>query len=278
MQPTLLNVGLTLREEYNERERSWLGLYQHVPKFANGVLLALPSWQEVPNVLNDRLVEETLDQCVSHGLDVYFGRDLWIRWKGRTTWKQKINDVFDPAYYAAYLSRLAAEAKAIGAKGTFAECEPYGNTIFKPWFKKDGFSEQEFWRVLAAITEARQVAPATTMAYPAGAQHPNHYSWPLRYLGNQFLHHKTYQLLEFKVNATPPNGFPLQMNWWGTWIAERVYPGEKPLTVAEYQALDWGAIRQAHPDMIGNWIYIAAEEWLQVVQQLGEATSRLLHG
>ena len=198
----LLYVGLALLPTTEEQEYGWLEGYAEAAKSIDGILLNLPSWQEVPDALHNDLVQKTLRECRLHGIDVYLGRDLWIRWKGRSSYKQKKLDVFNPAYYAAYLSRINAEAKVIGAKGTFVECEPYGNTIFKPWFKKAGFDQSECRRVLNAVAEATAIAPRVTLAYPAGGGRPNHYSWPLRYLGEQFLHSKTYQVRDPKTLRT----------------------------------------------------------------------------
>lgn len=266
----LLYVGLSLLPQAEEWERSWVNALGVAASGIDGILLALPSWQEAPDALQHELVKDALEQCRRHELDVYLGRDLWIRWKGHSPYQQQRDDAVSAAYYASYLSRLDGEARAIGAKGTFAECEPYGDTIFKPWFKQDGFSAAEFNRVLTAIGKARSVAPAATMAYPAGGQHSNHYSWALRYLGKESLHSKTYQVrAPYAVNAAPPMFYPLQLNWWGSWLKAAGPAGSGPLTVAEFRLMDWDAVRAQHPEFKGVWIYMSDKDRKQVMEQLG---------
>ncbi len=271
----LLYVGLSLLPQLKDSEYGWLEIYAEVGEFADGILLALPSWQEAPNALEHDLVQKTLHKCRVHGIDVYLGRDLWIRWKARSPYKQSKLDVFNPAYYAAYLSRIDAEARAIGAKGTFVECEPYGDTIFKPWFKQAGFDQSERQRVLKAVAEATAIAPPVTFAYPAGGRRPNHYSWPLRYLGDQFLHSKTFQVRDPKrLRATPPSGHKLQLNWWGSWLKAADKPGSGPLTVGEFLSLDWPGIRTELPELQGVWIYVTGSDFKQVAYLLGEAARK----
>jgi hypothetical protein len=277
--PVLLYLGLSLLDDLEEQERSWVEALPSAAGGIDGVLLALPSWQEVPDALNHELAHDARVLCRRHGLDVYHGRDLWIRWQPRSTYTQQRGDVFSVAYYVAYLSRLDAEATAIGAKGTFAECEPYGGTIFKPWFKSDGFTPDEFVQVLKAIGEARAVAPPTTLAYPAGGREPEHYSYALRYLGNQFLHSKTFEARFFgQLNATPPMFYPLQVNWWGSWLKATGEPGSGPLTVGEFRSLDWSAIRAEFPELQGAWIYTGSSDRVLVMHQLAEGKDSAVEG
>ena len=46
--------------------------------------------------------------------------------------------------------------------------------------------------------------------------------------------------------------------------------GSGPLTVDEFLAMDWDAVRREHPELVGAWIYASETDMLQVMQQLGE--------
>ena len=262
-------IGFSLLPQDAAREAGWLQAYAEAGKYVDAVLLKLPSWQEAPDALDHELVKKTIDICRAHDIDLYLGRNLWITWKVKSSYQQQLEDVYDPAYYTAYLSRIHAEAKAIGAVGTFVDCEPYGDTIFKPWFKPDGFTPGERLRVLEAIRAATQKVPPVDLAYPAGGMMPNHYSWATRYLGREFLHSKPYRVRHVEdLRATPPPGMPLQLDWWGTWLGIEQVPNG-PLTLAEFEALDWAAIKTVHPEVKGAWVMAAAGDRLDVMYRLG---------
>ena len=272
---TLLQFGLTLLPKRESFEDECLQFLSVAAMRLDGILLSLPSWPEVPDALSHPLVIEALGRCSQDGLDVYWGRDLWIRWKDRAKankWTQRKGDFCDPTYYAAFLSRLDAEAKAIGAKGTFAECEPYGDKHHTAWFKTNGFTSTQFWLVLNAITEAKRMAPGVTIAKPAGSSNPNHYGFATRYLGDKHLCTKTdccRQLSDLKVNA--PRQFPLLIHWWRT--ALTTVHNSKPdgrLNVAEWSSIDWAEIKRKRPELLGRVIKIEDGDMVEVLQQLGE--------
>ncbi len=212
--------------------------------------------------------------CRANGIDLYLGRNPWITWKKHSPHKQQRDDVYNPAYYTTYLSRIRAGARAIGAIGTFEDCEPYGDTIYKPWFKKDGSKNEERARVLRAIRYATAKVPPIDFAYPAGGIQPNHYSWPMRYLGKEFLHSKPFKVRKReKLRAAPPPGMPLQLDWWGTWLGVEQTAGG-PLTVEEFLALDWPVIKTAHPELKGAWLFVRSEQRRQILHRLGETQKR----
>lgn len=271
---TLFLLGLTLLDRFREQEEAWVEALPGLKRAVDGVLLALPSWQEAQNAIRHPLVQRVIHLCDGCGFDLYWGRRLWITWQSHANPReQHKSDVYNPAYYAAYLSRLHAEVSAIGAKGTFAECEPYGDTIFKPWFKSDGFTWWQRRKVLAGIAAAKQVAPAATMAYPAGGRHPEQFAWSMRYLGEQFLHSSTYKLQHpEQVYATPPRRMPLQLDWWGSWVTATGDGKTGALTIEQYRGLDWAEIRSAYPELQGSWIFAAREDRLKVMEAIRDST------
>ena len=282
--PTLLPVDLTLLDKENciKRETDWLEGYQAAAcGGVTHILLGLPSCAEAPDALSHDITRLTLTACDECGLKVVWGRDLWERWPGRSVRPQKSGDVFDYGYYAAYLRGLAAEAAAIGAEDTWAQCEPYGESIFHDtWFKKTGLTVEARAQMIYAIGLAREIAPPTTYAYPAGGHDPIHYAYALRFLGLENLFNKTYYLrsADEKVNANPPFPNKLGLHYWGSAIKPSGSAtgllramGLGQLTVAEFRALDFAAIQKKHPECKGFMVYADPGKVLQVMQQLGEA-------
>lgn len=273
--PTLFFLGLSLLERFREREEAWVEALPGLVGKVDGILLVVPSWQEAPDALCNNLVRRIATTCslTGNSVNVYWGRRLWITWANLADYPQHKWDVYDPAYYAAFLSRLAAEAKAIGALGTFAECEPYGDKLHTEWFKRDGFGSWNRRKVLKAIQAAKRVAPAATMAYPAGSMDPRHYSWPMRNLGKEFLHSKTYKVQDpAQVRLNPPSGYAVNMDWWGSWVTTTGDGKTGPLTVEQYQDLSWDDIRMLYnyPGLKGSWIFTAVDDRLAVMQVLSE--------
>ena len=76
----------------------------------------------------------------------------------------------------------------------------------------------------------------------------------------------------------------MHLHWWGTWLIANSdhkshdattkdrRPG--PLTVEEFLALDWNAIRVRYPELKGAWIYADKKSFKEVMIQLGQAARR----
>ena len=277
---TLLYFPLTLLPQKAEHEATCIKALASLNGAVDGILLALSSWQEVPLALSHPLVIEVLARCARYGITVHLGRDLWIRWKDRaieSEWRQGQDDVFNSAYYAAYLSRLAAEATAIGAHGTFAECEPQGDTVFKPWFKSTGFSPEAHFKVVKAIALARQVSPGATLVRPVGSHSASHYSYALQNLGDQQMNRKSYECHGVRhLRAISTLNRPLVVHWWGAWLTtdHHVWSDNNPLTVAEMNGMAWDVIQHEYPECQGRWFHVEQDDMIEVMGQLGRANGR----
>jgi hypothetical protein len=264
----MLFIGLNLLEDLREQEDGIVEAIGSLNGSVTWILLNLPAWQQAPDALCHPLVELALVECRRARIGVNLGRDLWPRWGG-AAFDHRPFDVYNSAYYAAYLSRLDAEARAIGAAGTWAYCEPHGNSSYKETFKKYGFGLGRRL-VQRAIARALRVAPPVTFAYPAGGRDAKHYSWTMRRLGKQFLHRKTDQLRRPEdLRMTPPGGERAQVDWWGSWLTTVDGGGFGPLLVREQRNLNWHAIQAAFPECQGYWLHAAASELAEVMRELG---------
>lgn len=275
---TLLQLELTLLEQKEHFEVACVEALSVAAPALDGVLLSLPSWQEVPDATSSELVCEALARCTTDALDVYLGRDVWIRWKERAKangWTQDKSDVFNPAYWVAFLSRIDGEAKAVGATGTFAQCEPHGDKHNTEWFKGGGFTVSEFRRVVDAINAARNAAPAATIAKPAGSMNWAHYGYGTCKVAGQHLCTKTDHLRrasDLRSNIRTPKGEQLQVHHWRTRVTSRHNANPKgKLTLPEWRAIDWAEVTRVYPEFLSCVIKAENEDMLDVLKELGEA-------
>lgn len=274
---TLLLMELTLLPQKEPFERDCVKALGSLDPDI-GLLISGPSWQEEPDVFHNPIMGAAIASCQLMGRKFYWGRDVWIRWKERAAgngWKQRINDLYTPSYWAAYLSRLAVEAATMGAKGTFAQCEPHGDTIYKPWFKTEGLVDGRAGLVRDTIRAALWNAPAATIAKPAGSVNPEHFSWPMQHIAKQRLCTKTDKLRRASDLAdivNPPKGEKLQVHRWRSVLTSRHNANpEGKLTVSEWRAIDWAEVQRLYPECQG-WVIKAENDcMLAVMQELGEA-------
>lgn len=271
---TLLFVTLTLRESQRELEESWLDAYREVARGVTGVVLILPSVYEAPDALYhlNTLAGRHIAAIDMAGLTLHLGRRAWVTWPNHVQgdFVQSPRDTWLPSYYARLLGTLDAEARSVGAAGTALDCEAYGDCIFKERFRAGLPDYDRLW-VRNAIREARRVAPAATLVYPASSNDPTKYHWVVRGLGEHYLHHKTYKLPGPPALADPPPGVDVQLDYWGTWLVNEPVSGPwpHPLTVNEWREIDWGKVKAAYPELKGRWLYVKRDELLRVMYRLG---------
>lgn len=274
---TLLQFELTLLPQKEEFEAACLDALETLNGAVDAILLSLPSWQEAPKALSHPLVVEALARCARLGIDVILGRDVWIRWETLAKangWKQQPGDVFDRAYYVAYLSRLAAEAEAMGAEGMFAQCEPHGDKTFTAEFKAHGFTDPERRRVVSAILLACDMVPGATIAKPVGSSNPDHYGYATGHIAREHLCtkfdycHSLSDLL--KIVNVPPR-YPLMLNWLRTALTSvhNANPGDR-LNVPEWNHIDWAEIKRGRPEFLGRVVKAEEPDMVAVMQELGE--------
>ena len=272
----LFYISFHLRHDTAAIERGYIEALPSVARAVDGILLFVPSYYEAPEAPSHPHVQRTLELCRELGLELYWGRGLWVSWPKGTSYVQQREDVFSAAYYAAYLTRLDAEAKRLQAAGTFVYGEPHGDSILEEqWFKRTGVTDQERERIHQAIAAAVRVAPRATMAYPGGGRNPEHFAFALRPLGGQFLYHQSYRVKrpEF-LSIKPPEGEQVQLHWWGIWLTmdPASPPGKGAFTVDEWLRFDLAGAVRRFPEMQqgGLWLYVESPERREVMLELGK--------
>lgn len=260
----LLRLGLGLRKPDAEMEAAWVRALPGAFKDCDELLLAVPSYWEAPNASEHELVQSVIDICRGHAVKVDWGRRLFVTWDVDTSRPQAPGDWCDPAYYAVTLARIKEEAKSIGAD-SFINCEPHGDKTETEWFKKPGFTPDQRERVEDAVRQAISLTGKVDYAYPAGSANPKHFSWPMHCMGIEGLQSKTYEVMNpDSVQITPPEGYAREVVWWGVLL------GGSGLTVQQYRALDWPAIKVAWPECKGFWLMPHPKYRLKLLQALGE--------
>ena len=266
----LLRIGLTLLDRNAQQEASWLDAFVKASSYVDRLVLKGSSFHECPDALNHWLVRAFVDICRTAGIPLYWGRELWVCWKTYSFRGQKQLDAYDSEYYTAALSGIRAEAKALEAEGTYIYCEPNGDTIFRPWFKENGFESAQRNRIAEAIQLALGVVPPVDFASPAGSLASDHYSWTLRALGRENFHSRSYCVRTAEgFDANAPDGVAWDLHWWGVLLGAAGNP-HNALTVDEYAALDFARIKGIHPECKGVWLNPVAEDRRDVMYRLGE--------
>ena len=238
-----------------------------------GVLVSTLSMYEQPNAPSHPLVRMLVETCQACTFRLCWGRNLWINWPGlNSARKQSKSDVVDAAYYAACLSNLQREAKALGAMGTLIYTEPHAESPYclpqSTWFKEEGFDGVQMRSVKVAIALARRAADhGADYVYPVGVPQSkaarSDYGLAMRGLGRLKLHHTTYG------RTKPPNTdleHCVQLDAWGTWLT--LEPTDHTLTIAQWQALDWEAIQAQYPECRMNWLYAEGEGFIDIAREL----------
>lgn len=266
----LLRIGLGLRNDTAELEGSWLHPFERACSYIDGFVLQVPSHYECPGALEHWLVRAFVDICRAQGIPLYWGRHLWVMWSEHSSRAQHLSDVYDPTYYAACLHGIAVEAEAVGAVGTVIDTEPYGDTIYKPWFKDDGLHSWEARQIEVAIKHALRMVRPVDFVSPASSLASNWYGWWLRYLGLKNFHPRSYCVRKAEdFRANPPDDMSLDLDCWGVLLGAAGNP-HNALTVDEYAMLDFARIKELYPVCRCVWLNPVAESRRDVLYRLGE--------
>jgi hypothetical protein len=259
--------------ESYELEEAWITALPQAANAIDGVVLKVWSMYERPDAPEHPHVQQVRDICSHLNLEFYWCRRLWVTWPTQSSRQQEYDDYLDSAYYAECLANLKAEAEALAATGTCIETEPYGQCIYKKGDWRHSFDAERRHKVLAIIDEGVAGIGRATIACPAGASSPEGYGYTMRTLGDSYKHHKTYRLRGIDsvddIPATPPEGCPLSLHWWGTWLHSGESTGSGPLSLTEWQAIQWPRIRSLAPELQGNWLYAPRNDCEAVLLMLG---------
>jgi len=246
------------------------------------VILKVPSWQEYPDAPDHLLIKHALNICRDRGIPVIWGRNLWVSWPEfvdgtKFNFVPPIPDAssqYDPAYFAAALATVSAEARRIGAVGTFLDTEPYGDSVHKLSLKSAELTEALQSRIRSAVQIAVASAGRVDFVYPSSSGRATHFAWPLLELGQWRCDSKAYYTTapDYQLpKINPPTCIEHRLDLWGCNVGlgrpEDVVGSQVKLTIADVMALDLSVIRQQHPDCRGIWVYIDADIFPDVIRR-----------
>ena len=232
------------------------------------------SWQEKQYAIESAVIKNVLHLCKFFNFPVIWGRNLWVSWPSDkleapmpNMWQYRY-----AAYYTAAIANLKAEARSIGAAGTFLDAEPYGDSVHKKILKnKPEVLEHD--RIRGVIYEAVAHTGPVDIIYPYGSTDSKRYTWMMAGLGRIRCCEKTYYAhkAHAKINANPPDGVTYAPGVFAALVTEVSreinHPSQMSLTPAEVMAIDMVAVQQRYPKSIrGQAVYIPREDFAEVVK------------
>ena len=225
-------------------------------------IVVVPSWQRMPYAFRNPIVRRVIAACRAKGIAVVWGRWLWVAWPSDRLDAPMPNSSshHDASYYAAALATVRAEARFLGAVGSFLDAEPYGESTQKPTLKFSHLDDVERILIGLAVAEAVSAAGPVDWIYPTSSAKPTHYAWPISGLGRLFLDHKSYYTLKSDgdVVAKPPPGYQHRLQLWGAFVLPKrteIRPGLWTLDIGDAKRLDPNVMRLKHKHCKGIWIY-----------------------
>ncbi len=273
----LLYVELRLRENTIKEDLQIVKALRHAEGIFTHMIFVAPSWQERPDAALNPIVQEAFRVCRQHGLGAFWGRWLWVGWPN---WELEDplpgpDSHLDATYYAAAISTLRAEARLLGAVGTFLDAEPNARAEQKPTLKNKRLAPEDRLAISTAIREAVKYAGQVDLLYPTSSNRASHYAWPLEGLARFRCDAKPYYQHKSsgKIFANPPAGYEHKLDLWGSFVTpvSRQIGGTGStswtLTIDDAKALNLDIIRQRYPECRGFWVY--TDELVEVLREWG---------
>lgn len=269
----LLYVPLTLRPERADRDAAIIdALRAPGLSWFTHVIVNVPSWPEQPDATEHYLVKHALNVCRARDLPVIWGRNLWTTWPDLVSGPPlpTAESHYDPAFYASAIATLKAEARRIGAAGTFFDAEPYGNGAQVP-LKRAVLNSAVQARMRWAANLAVGAAGPVDFIYPSSSSAPTRYVWPLTVLGISRCDAKTYYTKGpgYKLpKIEPPPSYEHRLDLWGANVGRPGdhHNGQPKLSIDDVLALDLDLIQLIHPECRGLWVYIDADIFPQILR------------
>lgn len=269
----ILYVLLRLRKDTIQDDTRIVNALRQADWFTH-VFLIVMSWQERPDAPRNPIVQRALAICRERGIHVIWGRWLWVAWPSDKLEAPMpaADSHFDPTYYATAIATLKAEARSLGAVGTFLDAEPYGHSAQKPTLKFRKLDDDDRRRIQTAVAKAVAHSGPVDFIYPTSSAHAFHYAWPLAGLGRLRCDSKTYYSKEPdqvpKIRS--PDGYEHRMDLWGCNVGlgrpQDQRKGGRRLTVKDVKSLDLSLIRKRYPHCKGVWVYADSSILVEVVE------------
>jgi hypothetical protein len=259
-----------LRPGTEQLDREIVGSLMFADRW-DGVILNVFSWYEQQAAATHPLVQMAVQILRSGGKLLGWGRRHWVSYPNMVAPdvpRPTSCSYFDPAYHAAAISRVKAEAAMLGARWTVLDIEPYGPSP-QGALKDAILTALDRQRIRRPIAEATEATGRVDIATPSGSNRETHYSYALREVASTYWCQKTYGATS--VDTVPeiktPPGVEVDMHWWGSnlGLADEIAAGGKYVTVDDVWALDWLAIKAAYPGALGVIAYVRAERAADVI-------------
>lgn len=282
--PNALWMNLGLNEPTRWRDTLLAGVWARLKNIGliDTALFRLPSRDRRPGGLNDRAVRAHLAALEANDLDVWYGRNLFP-----SHGDQAFEDVFSQAYYTAALERVHIEAailrRNLTVKGTWLDAEATGEnplsapfTLGRPWVLPSTFRSI----VQTAAAEAARVVGPVDLIAPFGSANPNVAIYDMagrdmKGVARGGIVEKSYgcRTAAAMTLSLPRHIRDMPPFWWGSRVSldPAVIAAGKALDVAQYLALDRGAIEKAYSSLTGFYLYIDRDEMWDVAAALAAA-------
>ncbi len=173
------------------------------------------------DVMDDK-VQKAVQLVRAHGAKLIWCRDLWPYYKNESC---DARQIYEANYYVHEVFHLRKEGALLKADAIALDCEPYGESVFKPTFKDPKTrSRVDLDRLDAAVTSAVDQIGTVDYILPAGSTDARHPLNRISRLGKNRISESTYYNLESRLRKVR---YPYEI--FGAYVrATRVHP-EHPL-------------------------------------------------
>ncbi|MCF7974311.1 MAG: hypothetical protein K9N55_10890 [Phycisphaerae bacterium] len=147
--------------------------------------------------VQDDKVQLAVKMVKAQGAKLIWCRDLWPYYKNESC---DADQIYDPNYYVHEVFHLRAEAEQLQADATALDCEPYGESVFKPVFKDPAVrSRVDLRRIQEAVMTAVDETGQVDYVLPAGSTEARHPLNQVSLLGKNRISESTYYNLKSRL-------------------------------------------------------------------------------
>jgi len=219
------------------------------------------------DVMDDKV--QSVVQCIrAHGAKLIWCRDLWPYYKNESC---DATQIYEANYYVHEVFHLRKEGALLKADAIALDCEPYGESVFKPVFKDPIVrSRVDLDRLEAAVTTAVDQAGQVDYILPAGSTDVRHPLNRISQLGKNRISESTYYNLESRLRRVT---YPYEI--FGAYVrATHVHPEHPLLPFFTPDALFTHS--EVWSDKKGVFLYTDGPHSLETAKSLYQYTETIL--
>jgi hypothetical protein len=203
----------------------------------------------------------------AYGAKLIWCRDLWPYYENGTC---DATQIYDADYYVHEIFHLRKEADLIKADATAFDCEPYGESVFKPLFKDATVrSRVDLVRVEEAVMSALDKMGSVDYILPAGSTTIHHPLNKVGLLGKTRISESTYYNLESRLNRV---NYPYDI--FGAYVRPTSIHPEHPL-LPFFTAEDLFTHSEVWSSKKGVFLYTDGPHSLETAQSLYQYAQRI---